>query len=244
MFIHYRTQGIVLKKVDRKEADQLFSIYTKDFGRLEILGKAIRKISSKLRAGIDLFYLSEIEFIQGKAHKTLTDAILIEKFKNLSRDLEKSTIALEISEVLDALIHGQEPDERIWNLLVETFRDLDKLDTKKRNPKIIYHYFFWNFLSLLGYAPELYKCVLCQGELEPQKLYFSPQHGGVVCEKCFLKENSAKEVSSDVIKILRVVLKKEKNYIYRLKLKEKHFQELDKLSKYYFEFISEQVGEI
>jgi len=39
MFTHYRTQGIFLKKEDRGEADQLFTIYTKDYGKLEILGK-------------------------------------------------------------------------------------------------------------------------------------------------------------------------------------------------------------
>lgn len=39
MFVHYRTQGIFLKKQDRGQADELFIIYTKDFGKLEILGK-------------------------------------------------------------------------------------------------------------------------------------------------------------------------------------------------------------
>lgn len=81
MFVHHRTKAIVLKKVDRKEADQLFTLYTEDFGKLTVLGRAIRKISSKLRSGIEIFYLSEIEFIQGKAYKILTDAVLIEKFE-------------------------------------------------------------------------------------------------------------------------------------------------------------------
>ena len=82
MAIHYRTQGFILKKTDRGEADQILTIYTKDFGKLEILGKAIRKIKSKLRSGADLFYFSEIEFIQGKAYKTLTDIL---KLKENSR---------------------------------------------------------------------------------------------------------------------------------------------------------------
>ena len=60
MFIHYRTNGVMIKKKDLGEADQLFTIYTKDFGKLEILGKAIRKISSKLRSGAELFYLFHI----------------------------------------------------------------------------------------------------------------------------------------------------------------------------------------
>jgi len=47
MFLKYRTQGLIFKKEERGEADQLFTVFTRDFGKLEVLGKAIRKISSK-----------------------------------------------------------------------------------------------------------------------------------------------------------------------------------------------------
>ena len=147
MFVNYRTQGIILKKEDRGEANQLFTIYTKDFGKLEIFGKAIRKISSKLRAGADIFYLTDIEFIQGKAHKTLTDAVLIEKFENIRSDLNKLKITYQISEILDELIKGQESDEEIWDLLNKTFQRLNNLKLKIKNWKLIYYYFLWNFLS-------------------------------------------------------------------------------------------------
>ncbi|MBU2635445.1 recombination protein O N-terminal domain-containing protein, partial [Patescibacteria group bacterium] len=59
MTVHYRTQSFILEKTDLREADQVFTIYAKDFGKLKILGKAIRKIKSKLRPGAELFYLSE-----------------------------------------------------------------------------------------------------------------------------------------------------------------------------------------
>jgi len=137
MAIHYRTQGFILKKEDLGEADRVFTIFTKDFGKLEILGKAIRKIQSKLRGGMELFYLSEVAFIQGKRYKTLTDAILIDSFPNLRKDLLRLKIAYQIVEVLDNLIRGEEKDEKIWELLNET---LEKL--KEKPPEIVYHYFF------------------------------------------------------------------------------------------------------
>ena len=173
MFIHYRTLGLVLKKENRGENDQLFTFYTKDFGKLEILGKAIRKISSKLRSGTDVFYLSEIEFIQGKAQKTLTDAVLVDKFKNLRKDLKRLAVAYKISEVVDDLIKDQEKDEKIWRLVSETFHKLDNLTLLPVNYFLIYYYFLWNLFSVLGYQPEIYKCSFCQKKLEPNKIYFS-----------------------------------------------------------------------
>jgi len=69
MFIHHRTRGFFIKKENRGETDQLFTVFTQAYGKVEILGKAIRKISSKLKSGAEIFYLSEIEFIQAKLIK-------------------------------------------------------------------------------------------------------------------------------------------------------------------------------
>lgn len=155
MFIHYRTQGFIIKVADQAEADQLFTLYTKDFGKIEVLGKSIRKIKSKLRGGMQLFYLSEIEFIQGKNYKTLTDALLINNFFKIRHSLEKIEVAERILVVLDSLIKGQEADQEIWKLLNETLILLDEWKLKLEKNKLFYYYFFWNFISVLGYQPEL-----------------------------------------------------------------------------------------
>jgi DNA repair protein RecO (recombination protein O) len=233
MFVHYRTKAIVLKKVDRKEADQLFTLYTEDFGKLTVLGRAIRKISSKLRSGIEIFYLSEIEFIQGKAYKILTDAILIEKFDNIRKDLRKLTIAIKITEALDNLIQDRESDERVWSLLLGVFKKLNNINFEIKNLKLIYHYFFWNLLSILGYKPELYQCSICQEKLKPEKLYFSKKEGGVICQKCFLKESLAKEITPDAVKVIRVILDKNNKNVLKLKIEDKHLKLLEKISKDY-----------
>ena len=193
MAIFYRTRGIVFKKTDLGEADRTFSFLTEDFGRLEILAKAERKIKSKLRGGLEIFYLTDIEFIQGKTHKTLTDAFLIENFKNIRKDLRKLKIAYRIADILENLVKGEEKDENIWELLLEVFQRFNNLPafrTQQFNTfslQLIYYYFLWNFLSILGYQPETYYCPICQKKLKPGKLYFSSREGGVVCELCSKK---------------------------------------------------------
>jgi len=130
MAVYYRTKGYVLKKTGLREADQLFTIYTKDYGKIDVLGRGIRKITSKLRSGIDLFCFCEIEFVQGKMYKTLTDAKMINKSKD---DFEAK---MKMAEVMDRLIKEPEKDEKIWQLL---------------NDDLKYKYFLWNLLSILGY---------------------------------------------------------------------------------------------
>lgn len=233
MFEHYRTKGFVLKKVDQDEADQLFNIYTQDFGMTRILGRGIRKIASKLRAGIPVFGLTEVEFIQGKGYKTLTDAVLLNDFANIKKDLNKLKIASKISETFNELVKPPQKDEKIFQLLNETFNVLNNCSMFYVPCSMIYYYFFWNLISILGHKPELYECLNCRKKLEPNALFFSNQ-GGIICESC--KHNQQEEVTAidpNIIKILRELLKRDFNQFSKLKIKKQYQNSLEEISNFY-----------
>jgi len=234
---YYTTKGIVFKKEDRFEADRVFSVFTKDFGRVKVIGKAIRKITSKLRSGIEIFSFSEVEFIQGRNKKTLINAVLINKFNNIFLVPEKLEIAYKISDVLDDLIKGEEKDENIFNLLNDSFNKLDAYSSPINNYSLVYYYFFWNFISILGHAPELLQCVLCQQKLNPDSLYFSNNSGGVICKACCSNEKEAIEINSDAVKILRLILKKDWDILSRLKIEAKTKGLLQEVSEGYYAYL-------
>ncbi len=239
MFIHYRTRGFIINKTDRGESDRIFTIFTEDFGKLELLAKAERKIKSKLRAGLELFYLSEIEFIQGKIYKTLTDTILIESFAGIREDLDKLKVAHQITEVLDTLVKGEEPDQQIWQLLSESLKVLNNWKIENCLPaqagklKIIYYYFLWNFLSVMGYQLDLYNCVACQKKISPGKIYFNPTEGGLICGQCSAKFKKIREITIPAVKILRILLEKDLATLKKLKLEQDSLKILNQISKYY-----------
>lgn len=171
MTTHYKTRAFVFKKNNINESDRIFSVFTDEFGRLDIFAKAIRKTASKLRSGIDIFFMSEIEFIQGKNKKTLTGAAIIEKFDNVPQDLKNFKIANGIGEILDNFIKGEEKDKDVFNLLNEVFYKLNDQNLKIRKCQLLYYYFLWNVLSLLGYRPEVQKCNICQQKLNQCNVY-------------------------------------------------------------------------
>jgi len=204
MAVHYRTQGLIIKKIDRGEADQLLTIYSKDFGKLKVLGRAVRKIKSKLRGGADLFYLSEIEFIQGKTYKTLTDTALINGSFNIRRDLTKLSIAYQIADVLDSLVPEEQKDEDIWQLLSGTFFKLNDCQWSSTKHQLLYYYFFWNLVSLLGYGPEVGPESFC-----------------------------GRKIDSSLAKILRIIIKRDWSLLSRLKVEKQHFESLKDISGWY-----------
>jgi len=258
-FTHYRTQGIFLKKEGRGEADQLFSIFTKDFGKLEILGRAIRKITSKLRSGSDLFYFSEIEFIQGKTHKTLTDAISIDKFKNIRKDSKRLNLVYQVAEALDSLLGWEQRDDKIWQLLSKTLQRLNESFKLQVSSFMIYHYFLWNLFSILGHKPELYSCPVCGEKLLPETFYFVPREGGIVCWKCLKKikeeptfveassgkeKKLSKEIAVDTVKILRLFLSEDWGVLPKIKITEETKRNLKEISELYLSFFREEFSKM
>lgn len=248
-FTHYRTKGIFLKKEDRGEADQVFTLFTEEFGKVRVLARGIRKITSKLRAGADVFYFSEIEFIQGKQYKTLTDAVLIDKFEGLRQSPGRLEAAYKVADVLDCLTAGGQGDVRIWNLLHQTLQALFRSDVNNVNNAnkdclgLTSTYFLWNLFGVLGYGPELYNCACCRRKLLPETFFFVPQEGGVVCWQCFQKKNSPPEpwcdISVGTVKVLRFFLREPLDIAERLKIQSRDQENLQNVTGLYLNFLKQ-----
>jgi DNA repair protein RecO (recombination protein O) len=237
MFLRYRDFGFVFKKEEKGETDQIFKIFSRDFGKIEVLAKGIRKISSKLRSQIEIFYLSEIEFVQGKFFKRLTDALLIEKFKFLRKSLKRLSIAYQISDVLERLIAGQEKDEKIFDLILNTFKNLNDPKISSKICNLGYYYFFWNLISILGQKPEIYFCSSCQRKLETGDVYFNYNEGGLICFKCFNEIKEGKRIKRNVVKILKFILEDDFNSVKKLKVNDEELLQLKEISNLYFNFL-------
>lgn len=233
MFTHHRTEAVFLKKTDQGEANQIFTVYAKDFGKLEVFAKTIRNIKSKLKASADVFYLSEIEFVQGRNHKILTDASRLESFFDIRKDLLKLQIAYKIGQAIDGLLIGEERDEEIWSLITETFK---KLSMSEFNAEIVYQYFLWNFFSVLGYQPQVWQCVACHQKLIPRNIYFSPEKGGVFCGQC-RENNLGEKISPETVKFLRIIFKKNWFVLGRLRVSSQEKNSLNTVSEKYFAHI-------
>lgn len=237
MTTHYKTQAFVFKRSDINEADRVFSVFTNDFGRLDIFAKSIRKNISKLRGGMDIFYMSQIEFIQGKNRKTLTDATAIEKFGNVTSDPKRFKIAGDVADIMDNFIIGQEKDAEIFSLLDDVFHKLNDHGLGDEKCVPAYYYFLWNILRALGYLPEVHKCNACGAKLNPYAIYFSNKLGGVICKKCLGQDVLSYRLNSDVVKTMRLIFKKEWQVISKLKMAFSSQKLFKEVSDNYYSYI-------
>ncbi len=209
MHIRYRTEAIFLKKQKRFEADEYLIAYSKKFGKIGVTGKSIRKIKSKLRSSSELFCYSDIEFVRGKYYNILTDSELVSSFSNIKSQLGKMAIAFKMANLLDSFLTEEEKDDNLWFFVKKSFYLLDEIkEAKKRDLESFYFYFSFKFLEILGYKPEISKCVI-DGNKKVES--FSPRSGGLICEVCNKKNQDpfkVKITDKDRVFLKRVSKKK------------------------------------
>ena len=235
MFTDYKAQAIVLEQEARGEADKRFTLFSKEFGRIEVMGKSIRKIDSKLKGGIALFSLCNIEFIQGRHYKILTFSRTEKEFADIKGSLNKLKIAYQIREIANKLIVEPEKDLQLWDFILATFTHLNQLLITDCELQAFYHFFCWRLLALLGRQPELFFCLKCRGKLKPKDLYFS-MHGGILCQNCGSKARRQKDIvaiSGDTIKLLREIGQSPFAFVCRINITKHHLKELDSALELY-----------
>lgn len=151
MAFHYKTQGIILKRQDQGEANRIFKVFCKEYGKLTLFAVSERKITSKLRGGLELFSLSQLEFVQGKQKKVLVEAIPLNQYPVPFKDISYLRSALHIAKLVDEYMAEQEKDEKVWDLLLQSFFELKGGVA----PEKAYQSFAPQFMTLAGYGDKV-----------------------------------------------------------------------------------------
>lgn len=124
--MYYTTHGIILKKTDVGEADALFTLYTKEFGKIRAKAQGVKKEEAKLKGHLEPLNFSLISFVVGKNGERLTHAILCEPWHGIRANLEKLKTAVRMASYVDEQCFNGEKDEGVWQTLMAHFMLLEK----------------------------------------------------------------------------------------------------------------------
>lgn len=143
----FKTEGIILKRRDFGEADRILSAFTLHRGKLSILARGVRRITSRRAGNVELLNRVQMYLYPGKQFFYLTEGIALDTFQKLKEDLTLSTYAFHILELVDKLTVEDQEDRIIYADLLELLRRLTK------NPRqILVRAFEAKVLSVLGFA--------------------------------------------------------------------------------------------
>ena len=195
----YRTEAIVLRRTDFGEADRLLTVFTPGRGKIRLVAKGARKLTSRKSGHVELFSHGQFMVAVGRELDILTQAETLEPFLPLREDLLRTTYAYYVAELADAFTAERDENGPLFRLLIDAFGWL----CVAGDLALAARYYELHLLGLVGYQPQLFACVGCRNQLEPEASYLSAADGGVLCPRCGSDWIGATELSVNALKVLR-----------------------------------------
>jgi len=146
----YKTEGIILKRKNFGEADKILTIFSKHYGKIKVIAKGIRKITSKKAGILELFNHCKLVLAKGKDLDIITEAQVINSFSSWRKNLSKVGVAWYFCELVDKLTAEGQANKDVFELLKNYLENLSQKD----NPQFI-RSFEEHLLNQLGFGIPL-----------------------------------------------------------------------------------------
>lgn len=227
-----KAKGFIIKASDFSESDKILTVFSLEFGKFSCIAKGARKLESGFGASLDLLNLSELIFYDGKNLKLLKEATIIESFSRLKRDYERLEVALRGARALNLLLEEGQADQQIFSLFQSL---LAELNAGANDLRLLELGFKLKLVKISGYTPRFDRCCKCGQHLaHKNKLWFSAERGGAICQDCILRLRYAEapaDISIDqgIAKSLKAIIKLPLSKLARLSLTEEALNLSEKL---------------
>ena len=181
------------------ESDRLITLLSPELGKLRIMVRGARKVTSKLGGHLDVLNRVIINFSEGRTFYLATGAQAQEAFGSIKKDLDRTAMALYLSELTDRLTPEEQAQPAVYSLLVKVFRYINEIGLTP----IIARYTELHLLAESGYLPELNQCVQCQREIVSGPYGYSAGSAGIICSSCFSPAAGYFPLTENGLKVLR-----------------------------------------
>lgn len=147
----YKVEGIILARSNFSEADKLVTIFTKQFGKMKVVAKGVRRLNSRRAPHLELANHVEAVLHTGKTFDAVIEVKTLDDYGELKKDLKLSGYLFYLVEVLGRILPEHQPHPEIFCLLLSILSDLSNLgENQQKQVKQFVVQLLWE----LGYLPK------------------------------------------------------------------------------------------
>lgn len=182
--MYVTTQALVLRVSDYNEHDALLTLLTRDYGRLTVKARGLRRKNSPLSAPCQLLAYGEFTLFEYRGMYTINEAQSIELFHALRKDLIKLSLGTYFAQVAELISQEDIPSPELLSLVLNCLYAMSKLDENTSKVKAVFEL---RCACLAGYFPDLSGCHVC-GNAQPDRMDMAA--GVLECSGCRIFDSS------------------------------------------------------
>lgn len=146
----YSSEAVVLQRRSFSEADRILTVYSKHYGKVSLIAKGVRKPESRKRGALEVFSLFKFSASKGKNLDLVTEAELIDSFKEIRKNLKITSVAYFLVEVVNRLTREDEKNFELFSFLVDSLVELKESKSLRK----LRENFIYQTLVILGFWPK------------------------------------------------------------------------------------------
>ena len=176
--MYVKTRGLVLRVSDYNDHDALLTLLTREYGRLTVKARGLRRKNSPLTAPSQLLALGEYTLFENRGMYTVNEAVSVELFHGLRRDLVKLSLGTYFAQAAELVSQEDTPGGELLSLVLNCLYALSAMDENHDKVKAVFEL---RCAGIAGYEPDLYGCHVC-GAPVPDR--FDVSAGVLECSCC------------------------------------------------------------
>lgn len=149
------TEAVVLRSRKQGDTSRIVTLYTKDFGLVNVIAKGAREMRSPFSSSLQLFNHISVVFYKKENRDLylLSKADTLAKTSGIQESLEQLTAASKIAELVQSCMHDEQGDAKLFDLIVAALRHV--ADDPPHRAAAIALYFYYHFAAHEGFAMKL-----------------------------------------------------------------------------------------
>jgi DNA repair protein RecO (recombination protein O) len=170
---------VVLRGRQLGEADRIFTLFTRERGKLNAVGKGVRRAKSHLAGRMEFGNECEFEMHRGRSLDVIVSADILHAPWSRLVEPERFAAASLVAELIDAFC---EPDLALPEAYALVTGAIEAIE-RSTEPRGLLARFSLRLLDVLGLAPPWDACVRCGRPLAASAWLDAPA-GGLIDEAC------------------------------------------------------------
>ncbi len=223
-----KTKGIVLVESNMGDSDKMITLLTPGLGKIGCAAKGARRPKSALLAGTQYLCFGDYILFEGNNTYNINSCDIIEIFYNLRTDLDKLENAANITKIVNDIATENESNYKTLQLLLNT---LYMISETEMNKELVTSIFKMRLMSILGYTPQIEKCVICGAK--ENITHFSIKDNGFKCNECSKQDTGAITMSKGTRDGIKYTIMAPPKKIFSFGITEECIQEYKIISRIY-----------
>lgn len=208
-----KTKGLILSSNNLNDNDKIFTVMTRELGKITAVSKGVRSHKHKDFAALQPFCYSDMVLSRKTGLYYVSSAGVIENFFGIRRSVEQMSVAAYIVDIIKNIPDDSPLDDECFSFVLNTLYLIGMAEEKCTDGDVAQYLkrlkavFEIKIVCSEGFTPYIDGCVQCGCAKNLD--YFDFARDAVICEGCRTTSPSGDDIKITplTLKLLRFIIK-------------------------------------